>query len=111
MTLTASNLLRRIEDTGPITLVISGVEFYFNVHSSYQVIRLLVNANVNDQTDTIQRIYVDNTSLREVSMHIADCLDRMVHNTTMCWPSILETLYDLLRGHPEWTDALPNQGE
>lgn len=109
MTMTAHNLLRRIEDTGPITLIISGVEFYFNIHSSYQVIRLLVNANVNDQTDTVQRIYVEETTIREISMHVADCLDRMVHNPSIQWPAILEMLYDLLRGHPEWTRPITNQ--
>ena len=100
--LKASNLIKRINDTGEIILNFSGVKFNLTIHSNYEVTRLKVLADVNDDTPRRQRIYVAETTLREIAMHMADCLDHMVYNEDYTWQLLLEKLYELLRINKEW---------
>lgn len=100
--LKAGNLIRRINDVDDIVLNYSGVQFTLTIHSNYEVTRLKVTADVNDDTPSRQRIYVAETPLREVAMHMADCIDYMVYNEVYDWPIILERLYELLRERKDW---------
>ena len=96
MSFTATDLLHCLNTSGSITRVYSGVRFNISPSINYGVERIAIRAHINDETPVINRIYVTDTQLRHIAMHIADCIDRLTQDCGD-WPRILEDIYVILR--------------
>lgn len=82
--------------TEPITTTHGSIVFKLDIHNSYMVERLSVYATTDDSNVDIRRIYTPVTTLREVAMHIVDCIERVDKTTDVKWQSVLEDLSKFL---------------
>lgn len=89
---TVQDLMDVIHQSEPYVPSYGDIVFKMDIHNSYMVERLSVYATCNTDDVDIRRIYVPETKLREVAMHVVDCIERVDGTTDVTWQSVLEHL-------------------
>lgn len=79
-----------------INVICDDIVFNLYIHRSYMVQRLAVQTELGGDSTDIRRIYVPDTQLRHIAMHIVDCIERINGDAITTWHDVLLQLSNLL---------------
>lgn len=96
VTYLASDLLSLVHNSPAIVLNYDKTEVTLRPHFSYMIERLEVHTSSDDNNPNIRRILVGTTGLKEIAMHIQDCIEKSNIRTEITWNDILSDLTELV---------------
>lgn len=93
---TAQQLMDAIKGHSKIVVICDDITFNLSIHNSYMVERLAVQTDLLTNATDIRRIYVPDTELRHIAMHVVDCIERINGDAIITWNDILLKLQRLI---------------
>lgn len=93
---TTQQLMNAIKGHAKVVVICDKITFNLSIHTSYLVERLAVQTDLITSATDIRRIYVADTELRHIAMHMVDCIERINGDAIITWNDILLKLQRLI---------------